>query len=373
MFNLKVSDIIAAMEEWAPQELAYDWDNVGLQLGDKDAVVKNVMITLDVIEKVVDEAIANDINLIISHHPLFFQPLTEINFTEPKGKVIKKLIDHNISVYTAHTNLDIADGGVNDMLMEKLDLEVTDVLIPTKSEKLYKLSIFVPDPHLNDVKQALGKAGAGSIGNYSDCTFEARGLSSFKPLEDANPYIGEENKIQAVNETKVETIITESQLNYIIKAAEKAHPYEEMAYDLIVLERKGKVSGIGRLTVLPEVLSLKEIAEYVKDKLDVPNLRYVGDPSNKISSIAIVGGSGKGFIQDAVRRKVDLYITGDLSYHDAQDAEELGLNLIDPGHHVEEVMKESTKRYLEGYFQENLSTLNFSISNISTEPFKFIK
>src|SRR5690625_507473 len=201
------NQIFTLLEQWAPKSLAYDWDNVGVQIGSKTDVTKKVMVTLDVLESVVDEAIEKDVNLIIAHHPLLFKPINHIDFQTPKGKVIKKLIEHEITVYAAHTNLDIADGGVNDLLCDALQIHSRKVLVDPQTEKLYKVVFYVPETHADIFLDTIGDSGAGHIGNYSHCTFQAPGQGTFKPLEGTNPYIGSTNKLEKVDEVRIKTIV----------------------------------------------------------------------------------------------------------------------------------------------------------------------
>lgn len=195
------------MERLAPKSLAYDWDNVGLQVGSFSTPVKKIMVTLDVLEEVVDEAITKNVSLIIAHHPLLFKPVKQLSTDTPQGRVLHKLLQHNITVYAAHTNLDIAEGGVNDVLCEKLKIKNTKVLIKERTETLYKLVVYVPQTHQKVLREAIGKAGAGHIGNYSHCTFQTMGKGTFKPLEGTNPYIGSQDKMEFVPEVKIETIV----------------------------------------------------------------------------------------------------------------------------------------------------------------------
>ncbi|MDX8045964.1 Nif3-like dinuclear metal center hexameric protein [Gracilibacillus sp. S3-1-1] len=366
-----VKDVIRLLEQWVPTNLAESWDNVGLQLGDKQQQVKKIMITLDVIDKVVDEAIEKNVDLIIAHHPLLFNGLKQIDFQDPKGHVVKKLIQHNISVYTAHTNLDVVSGGVNDMLAEKLQLKDTKVLVTTETEQLMKFIVYVPKTHTDKLIEAIGNAGAGHIGNYSHSTFRSPGTGAFKPLEGTNPYLGRQGEIEEVEEYKVETVMKKKQLSQVLAAAQKVHPYEEMAYDIIPLHNKGEKIGLGRIGKLSEQLKLSEYVEVVKQQLHVPAVRYVGNGDQLIRKVAVLGGSGKGYIKAAQNAGADLYITGDLTFHEAQDAEEAGLNLIDPGHHVEKIMKEG----VQAYFIKNIDALpnkvDIVISELSTDPFRY--
>src|SRR5699024_6016275 len=204
MNQLTNADIFQWMESWAPKKLAYDWDPIGLQIGSYHKKVKKVMVTLDVLDSVADEAIEQNVDLIISHHPLLFKPLSQLDTNTPKGRIVQKLIKHDITVYSAHTNLDIASGGVNDMLCEALNIEPEDFLVSKETGKLYKLAVYVPVTHEEIVRDALGNSGAGHIGNYSHCTFQTQGIGTFKPLEGTNPFIGEKGKMEYVDEVRME-------------------------------------------------------------------------------------------------------------------------------------------------------------------------
>lgn len=364
------SDVFQAMEEWAPSDLAYDWDNIGLQIGSYSQVVKKAMITLDVLESVVDEAIENNVDLIIAHHPLLFKSIKQIDIDTPQGKISEKLLKHNITVYAAHTNLDVAIGGVNDILCDLLEVESRKHLIKMKTEILYKVVVYVPATHLKAVRNALSAGGAGHIGNYSHCTFQTEGQGTFKPLTGAHPYIGEKDQLALVDEVKIETIASENNLSTIIKKMKKAHPYEEVAYDILPLVNKGESLGIGRIGLLKNDMSLQELAEHVKDVFDLPHLRVTGDLKGSVKRIAVLGGSGGKYIHQAKEMGADVYITGDMTFHVAQEAEEVGLSVIDAGHYIEKVMKEVTKNVLKQQF--DATDLEIIVSNVNTDPFKFI-
>ncbi|WP_188453638.1 Nif3-like dinuclear metal center hexameric protein [Virgibacillus oceani] len=368
--TIRNADVFRIMEEWAPKHLAYDWDNVGMQLGSSSKPVKKIMVTLDVLESVVDEAIENNIDLIIAHHPLFFKSTKQINTDSPQGRIIQKLILHDITVYAAHTNLDAADNGVNDMLCDILDIKSREILLESHTEKLVKVAVYVPDTHIKEVREALSDNGAGHIGNYSHCTFQTSGQGTFKPLEGTNPFIGQANEMEMVNEIKLETIVPESILPSVLDAMVKAHPYEEASYDVYPLNRKGKAYGIGRVGLLENSMTLEMFCEYVKEKLNVPKVRVTGDLSAKVSRVAVLGGSGEKYINDAFRKGADVFITGDMTFHVAQDAWQMGLSVIDPGHHVEKVMKQATKQYLDQHLSKN--RVNVFVSEMNTEPFRFV-
>jgi len=361
-------NVFKALESWAPQHLAYDWDNVGLQIGSYSERTKKVLVTLDVLEPVADEAIDAGVNLIIAHHPLIFKPLKRIDFQTPKGGTIKKLIENNITVYAAHTNLDIAQGGVNDLLADKLGLDDVQPLVDMREEPLLKLMVFVPKTHAEQVRDALGKAGAGHIGNYSHCTFQTEGHGTFMPLEGTDPFIGSTNKLEIVDEFKMETVVKEKDLHRVITAMKKAHPYEEVAYDLFPLKHIGPPFGLGRIGTMKETADVKALSETIKNVFDIENLRVTGDLTQQIKKVAVIGGSGEKYLYQAKKMGADAFITGDVTFHLAQDAKELGLALIDPGHYIETIMKRATKQYL----LEKFSGMEVFESKVNTDPFQFV-
>lgn len=366
------SRIIKKFEEWVPKSFAMEGDKIGLHVGSLNRPVRKVMVTLDVLENVVDEAIDKKVDLIIAHHPLIFSPLKQINADTDKGRIIQKLIKHDITVYAAHTNLDVVKGGVNDALCDAIGISNTEILIETQSEQLYKLAIFVPLTHETAVRNAISEAGAGHIGKYSHCTFRGEGSGTFMPLEGTNPYIGQQGALETVAEVKLETIVPSSKLSHVIRAMEQAHPYEEVAHDIYSLENKGEAQGVGRIGLLDQPVSLREFAEHVKESLEVPNLRVVGDLSKVIKKVAVLGGDGNKFISNAKRKGADVFITGDLYFHVAHDALGMGLSVIDPGHHVEKVMKKAVKDYLDDTFKAEEQKPEIIISEANTEPFQFI-
>lgn len=364
-------EIIQLFEQFAPKQYAMEGDKVGLQIGRLNKPVQRVMIALDVLENVVDEAIEKNVDLIIAHHPLIYRPLQNIVTDKLPGRMIEKLLKHEIAFYAAHTNLDIAQGGLNDWLADALGLTNTKVLVPTYETKLKKLVVFVPQEQSQDVRNALGEAGAGSIGNYSHCMFSAQGTGQFKPEEGTNPFIGRHGELEHVSEERIETIFPEHLEKKILQAMFKAHPYEEVAYDIYPIENKGETLGLGRIGEIQEI-TLKEFAETVKKALYVPAVRVVGDLSAKVKKVAVLGGDGNKFISAAKYNGADVYITGDVYYHTAHDAMMMGLNVIDPGHNVEKIMKQGVARYLTEKCSEKGYDVRIFPSEANTEPFQFL-
>lgn len=370
MSKLTHNKVIQLMENWAPRDLAYDWDPTGFQLGNPQAKTKNILISLDVLESVVDEAIEGGVNLIISHHPLIFSPIKTLDLRTPKGRTIEKLLKHDISVYISHTNLDIAKGGVNDLLAEELDLQSIKPLVEEGNEALYKLIVYVPKSHLNQVREAFHKGGAGYIGNYSHCTFQGEGQGTFKPLKGSNPYSGQLDQISFVDEYKLESITAEKNLERLLQEIKAAHPYDEMAYDLYKLENKGESFGLGRIGLLEEEMELAEFAKHVKSRFKLDGLKVTGNLDSPVKKVAILGGSGEKYISSAMAKAADVYVTGDMTFHVAQDAMEMGLNILDAGHYIEKIMIQATKEYLSKQLKGE--PLNIYASKINTNPFQYL-
>ena len=229
---MRLSNLIEKIENKYPTNLAYSWDNVGLLVGDYEKEVKKVLVTLEANEKVVDEAISNKVDLIITHHPFIFSKINRVNSGDLKGRLILKLIKNDISLYSMHTNFDIAKDGLNDYFMEIMGFKNCEILEETQVEKLYKFVVYVPKTHEEIIREVLGKNKAGYIGNYSHCTFNTDGIGTFKAEDGANPYLGTIGEIEKAEEVKIETIVQESILYKVIDEVVKAHPYEEVAYDI---------------------------------------------------------------------------------------------------------------------------------------------
>ncbi|MGP4080388.1 Nif3-like dinuclear metal center hexameric protein [Pseudalkalibacillus sp. R45] len=365
-------EIIQRIDKLAPKWMAMEGDPIGLHVGSLQKRVKKIMVTLDVIEPVIDEAIRENVDLIIAHHPLIFKPLKRIDPDTSYGRTIQKLMKHDITVYAAHTNLDVAKGGVNDLLADAIGMTDTEVLVETLEDKLKKLVVFVPETNLDNVRDALGKAGAGFIGNYSHCTFNTPGKGTFLPQEGTNPHIGEQGKMEFVDEVKIETLYPASIEKEVLAALRKSHPYEEVAYDLLPLENQGESLGIGRIGKPKDSLTVGELAEKLKEIFNLDGVRVVGDLQKQVNKIAVSGGEGNDFISNAMFKGADVFITGDIKYHYAHDAWMEGMAIIDPGHNIEKVMIDGVADILDRWLAEkNLGTEVYR-SKEHTDPFKFI-
>lgn len=371
--SVKCSSIINIMEEIAPTSFAEKWDNVGLQVGDYSREIKKVMICLELNNDVMDEAISKNIDMIITHHPLIFKPLSSLVASDPIVKIINKLIKHDINLYSSHTNLDNAVGGTSDYLADLLNLKNLTPLSITHNKKYFKLVVFTPENHLEEVRDAISQAGAGRIGDYSHCTFQSEGTGTFKPLEGARPYIGNLGEIEKVMEYKLESIVEKDKLSGVISSMIKAHPYEEVAYDLIPLENKIESLGFGRIGYLEKKQTLKELAKNIKDLLGSQRISFIGDENKLVRKIAVSPGSGGDFIWDAHSKNCDCYITGDIKYHDAQLAAQLGLNLIDAGHYeTEKIICEPLRKRLLKELEKDGIKIEVITTEIDINPFKTI-
>ncbi|AQU79152.1 Nif3-like dinuclear metal center hexameric protein [Planococcus faecalis] len=362
--------IIEEFEKWSPKYLAMENDPIGLHVGTLNKKIDRVLVTLDVNEEVVDEAIAKGAGLIIAHHPPIFRPMKNLQTDFPQGRLMEKLIKSDIAVYAAHTNLDVAIGGVNDLLAASLGLQNTKVLVPTYEEELVKIAVFVPETHEETVREVFIKAGAGTIGDYEGCSYTLSGTGRFRPTAKAKPFIGEAGEMEVTAESKVEVVVRKNEKDRVIKAMLAAHPYEEVAYDVFVLENKRVVMGLGRVGTLVAPMTLVEFANWTKQQLDVSSLRIVGDPDAVIKKVAVLGGDGNKYFQQAKRAGADVYVTGDMYFHTAQDAQAIGLNIVDPGHHVEKVMIQGVVDHMSK--QQPTWQCEFLSSQINTEPFRFI-
>lgn len=369
---IKCRDLIKLVEKIAHPKHAENWDKIGLQIGDPDSIIQKVMVTLDATLPVIEEGVREKVDFLMVHHTPMFNPLETIRWDKPQGKLIKKLVESNINLYCAHTNLDSVSGGINDILAEILGLQNIQVLAPNWEEKYFKIVVFVPQGYEDQVRNAMTQKGAGYIGNYSDCSYQVFGTGTFRPLEGTNPFIGEQGQLEKAEEYRIETIVPRERLDEVVKAMLAVHPYEEVAYDLYPLANKAAHSGLGRIGSLESTLTLGQLIEKVKDSLSIQDIRFVGDLNTQVQKIAVCGGSGASLIKKAIDKGAQVLITGDIKYHEAQDAESMGLALIDAGHFATEhpvvqVVADYLRRALAGQDVEIIE------SQINTNPIKFYK
>lgn len=327
-----VGEVVKVLAEWAPVSLKESWDNPGLLVGSPDEPVQKIMVTLDVMRDSVDYAVAHGVNLIVSHHPIIFSGIKALRSDTYDGEMYQKLLAHHISVYSAHTNLDSADGGVNDVLARRLGLREVTGLVPGVKEPLYKVAVYVPESHSDAVRQAMAAAGAGYTGNYSDCSFTVKGDGRFKPRAGTNPFIGSVGTVETVREERIETIVPQPKLPALLSAVLQVHPYEEPAYDVYPLANEGHQYAMGRVGLWPTPEPAGIVLQKIKRALKRDVLPFAGDADTMVTKVALLGGAGAGFMKLAKEAGAQLYLTGDIRYHDAQEAVKLGIVAADGGH-----------------------------------------
>lgn len=366
--------VIQLMEQLAPKHYAVENDKIGLQLGTLNKPINKILVALDVTDAVVDEAIEHGAELIIAHHAIIYRPLAKLDTSTAAGRLYEKLIKNDIAVYISHTNLDVTDGGINDWLADLVGIvpEGRQCLEEVHTDKLYKLVVFVPESHHEQVLEAIWRSGAGEIGGYSNCSFNISGTGTFVPGPGTTPYIGAQGKLERVDEIRIETIVPYSVHRKAVQAMLKAHPYEEVAYDLYPIDLKGRSFGLGRAGKLAKPVTLGELAEQAKRIFDVPAVRVVGSLDQVVRKAAVLGGAGARYVRHAVFAGADVLITGDIDYHTAHDALAAGMTIIDPGHNIEKVMKQQVADWLNKQLMNSKYETSAAASVLNTEPFTFV-
>ncbi|KXK43103.1 MAG: NGG1p interacting factor 3 protein, NIF3 [Bacteroidetes bacterium OLB11] len=310
---VKLKDIIREIELYAPPIFQENYDNSGLIVGDSEMEIHGAIICLDAIESVIDEAIEKKCNLVIAHHPIVFSGLKSITGKNYIEKTIIKAIKNDIAIYAAHTNLDNVYNGVNQKIAQKLKLKNFTILDPMKTT-LRKLQVLVPQTHYEIVRQSILNAGAGNIGNYSNCSFNTQGIGTFQANKHANPYVGNIHEIHYENEYKVEVIFTKDKENAIIQAMRDLHPYEEIAYDILSLENTNPYIGAGLIGELENECKPNEFLSLVKNAFQTACIRYTESTKN-IKTVALCGGSGSFLLPRAIAKGAQAFLTADFKYH----------------------------------------------------------
>ncbi|WP_010053739.1 Nif3-like dinuclear metal center hexameric protein [Carnobacterium maltaromaticum] len=368
------NEFIQKFEEFAPKSLAENGDPVGLQIGTLNKTIKRILVTLDVRPEVVAEAIEQNVDLIFAHHPPIFRGAKNLVIDNPQNKMYAELLKHDIAVYAAHTNLDVATNGLNDWLGQAIGLDNTEIMSISKQESYKKMAAYVPKSHKKQVREALTAAGAGKIGpNYAQCSYTLDGVGRFTPINNALPAIGELNQAEEVNEAKVEVIFPQRLTESVERALFSSHPYEEPAYDLYTIENFVDSYGFGRVGNLAEPITVLDFATKLKTIFSVSGLRVVtATPEKMIQRVAICGGSAGDYYLDAKKHGADVYITGDVYYHTAHDMLASGMTVIDPGHHIESICIAELADLFTEWSQTNHWDIEIVQSTLNTDPFTFI-
>lgn len=371
MKTAKVSDIVGIINKKFPFRLAENWDNVGLQVGDQAAEVRNLMVALDPLPDVTNAAIAADCQLLVTHHPLIFLPLNNITTSTSTGCTVLRSVSAGLAILAMHTNYDIANDGLNDLLGRRIGLTDLQPLKTTGHAELVKLVVFVPNSHLEKLRSELA-VYSESIGNYSECSFATVGEGCFRPLEGSRPAIGSTGFLEKVAESRLEMLVAKDNIPRAIRKLISVHPYEEPAFDCYPLLNEGAAIGIGRTGIIPEC-TMGEFCQMVKASLGCKSVRAVGNPDRKVKKIAICSGSGGSLVSTAVRAGADLLLTGDIKYHDAREAEASGIALIDAGHFAtEHLMVEDICSFLRKSLQDAGYSIKVLSSDVEQEPFLFL-
>jgi dinuclear metal center YbgI/SA1388 family protein len=362
-----VKDIIETIEAFAPPIYQESYDNCGLQVGNSHDEVTGVLISLDVTEAVLNEAIDRKCNMVIAHHPLIFSGLKKITGRNYVEKIIQKAIKNDINIYAAHTSLDNMYHGVNAKIAEKLGLNDRRILQP-KTDTLSKLYAYVPLNSAEKVREALFAAGAGNISKYKECSFNTNGTGTFRAQENANPSIGEAGgNREWVDEIKMEVIVEKHAEHAVLQALFQSHPYEEVAYGLIHLPNPNQQIGAGMVGTLPAPMDENVFLAFLKKQMKTDCIRHTALKNKKIERVALCGGSGSFLLKDAIQAGADIFITGDFKYHQFFDAEG-EIIIADIGHYESE---QFTSEIFEELLNKKFPTFAVLLSNINTNPVKY--
>jgi dinuclear metal center YbgI/SA1388 family protein len=363
---MKLSEITDFLESIAPLNYQEDYDNSGLIVGHANDEIHAALVALDCTEQIVDEAIAKNCNLIITHHPIVFKGLKKFNGKTYVERVVLKAIKNNIALYAIHTNLDHVDHGVSGEICKRLGIQNAKILSP-KNNLLKKLVTFCPTAQADQVRNALFAAGAGNIGNYSECSFNAEGEGTFKGNEKANPFVGEKGVQHHETEVRIETIFKTQDERKILLALLENHPYEEVAYDIYPLANKLENVGAGMVGWLPQEMDNMDFLHLVKEKMQAKVIRHTELLSKKIKKVAVCGGSGGFLLKDAIAAGADAFITADFKYHEFFDAEQK-LIICDIGHYESE---QFTSNLLIDNIQEKFHNFAIRLTEHNTNPINY--
>ena len=367
MATTTIKKVTDYLESLAPKAYQESYDNSGLLTGDRKSLVKGVLVTLDCIEAVVDEAIQTNCNLIVAHHPILFKGLKKLTGESYVERTLIKAIRHDIAIYAIHTNLDNVYQGVNKRIGEKIGLKNMTVLVP-KANTLLKLTTFIPVENKDAVLEALHQAGAGNLGDYKNCSFQVEGTGTFIPTENANPAIGEKNRQERVIEVRVEMIFPSYLKTQIVNTLKSVHPYEEVAFYLQALENENAEVGAGMIGDLETPMELIPFLSSLKSTMNTSCIRHTASTSKKVSRVAVCGGSGSFLLKEAIQAGADIFISADFKYHEFFDADGK-IAIADIGHFESE---QYTKDLLSEVLREKFTTFATTFSKTITNPISYL-
>jgi dinuclear metal center YbgI/SA1388 family protein len=331
-----VTDVTEFLGQVAPLDLAAEWDNVGLLLGEATASVDAIMTCLTVTPATAAEAVADGANLVVTHHPILFHPTQRLTSATAEGRMLLHLARGGVAVYSPHSAFDNCAGGINDLIAQRLGLGDIVALRGQDGPRQCKVIVFVPDQDLSKVADAMFAAGAGNIGNYSQCSFRSAGTGTFLGSGAANPSVGQKGRLEEVNEWRLEVVCPHALLERVLAAMRQAHSYEEPAFDVYPLQPRRQPLGLGRLGVLSKPVPMQELAQIARGTMAAPAVQIVGDPDLLVERVAVACGAGGEFITDAIAKKANVLLTGEARFHDYLAAQAHGLGLLLPGHYATE-------------------------------------
>ncbi|MFN0053373.1 MAG: Nif3-like dinuclear metal center hexameric protein [Planctomycetales bacterium] len=368
-----IADLISFLKTFAAADLAEEWDNVGLLLGDRGGSVSRVLTCLTLTEGVAQEAIAERVELVVTHHPVLFRPVKRLTADDPQGKMLWDLARAGIAVYSPHTGYDNAANGINQQLARLLDLTDVAPLRPTFAPPQCKVVCFVPRDALAAVQEAMWSQGAGVIGEYSKCSFVLDGTGSFWGSSSSQPTVGASGRLEQVTEARLEVVCPADKVAAVLDHLRKVHPYEEPAYDVYPLQSGPSARGAGRVGTLPIAatepgnrrMALSELLSKIRDRLPAPGLQYVGDPAREVSRVGICCGSGGELLDAAAAGGCDVFLTGEARFHTCLEAQSLGIALILAGHYATE---RPAMEYLAGVLAEKFTEIAVWASRSERDP-----
>ncbi|WP_016989237.1 Nif3-like dinuclear metal center hexameric protein [Flavobacterium sp. ACAM 123] len=364
---MKIKEILSVLEEMAPLAYAEDFDNVGLLVGDQDNEATGILVCHDALENVIDEAITKKCNLIVCFHPILFTGIKKITGKNYVERTLIKAIKNDIAIYAVHTALDNHQNGVNKIFCDALGLKNTKVLIP-KQNFIRKLVTYTIPENAEKVRNALFNAGAGSIGNYEDCSFNSKGIGTYMGNENSDPQLGERFEFVETTEIKIEVTFEKHLESNLLKTLFSHHAYEEVAYEIYELQNTHQNIGLGMIGEFETSMDEKEFLLLVKEKMLVKAIRHSSFPGKPIKKVAVLGGSGSYAIKNAILAGADAFLTADLKYHQFYEAENM-LLLADIGHFESE---RYTKNYIVDYLRKKILNFAIILSEENTNPVKYL-
>lgn len=365
---MKVSDIVSYLESIANPSLQESYDNSGLLIGTGEEEINAVLISLDLTEEVLDEAIAKGVGMIISHHPIIFKGIKRFNAKNYVERIVHKAIKNDLVIYAIHTNLDNIKLGVNSAISAKLNLVNTRILAPREGQ-LSKLVTYVPMAAREELLEALFLAGAGNIGNYSEASFSSEGFGTFKGNEQSNPSLGEKGIREEVKESRLELLVNNFKLSQVLEALNRVHPYEEVAYEILPLSQANQDFGSGYIGELPEEMIFEDFMELLKTTFKLSIIRHTSKVKKKLKTIALCGGAGSFLLSSAIKQKADVFISADFKYHEFFDADNQ-IVIADIGHYESE---QFTSQLLIDKLKEKFRNFAFLLTETNTNPVKYYK